>query len=202
MSFFLGQPARNLLDAPLLVPDGVEGLGRALWLYVRFLTLTNSRGLIIRKRDQLAQDLHVSEERIDAWLGRLSDTKLVEIQAPAPFLVIKLGMWSDSTPEASDSQASAYSYTGKLLHTKLKDSYRHEAETKDHSAKEDLLREILDTLGESDASSFEKAVELYSPQVIRAALQRVRRAQGIRKSRTALFRHLLPLIARESANES
>ena len=170
MNFFLGQPARNLLDAPLLVPDGVERLGRALWLYVRLLTLTNSRGLIIRKRDQLAQDLRVSEELIDAWLRRLADTKLVEVQAPAPFLVIKLGMWSDSTPESPESEASAYSYTEKLLHTKLKDSYRHGAETKDHSANEELLREILDTLGESDGSSFEKAVELYSPNVIRAAL--------------------------------
>ena len=84
--------ARNLLDAPLVLPDGIERLGRALWLYVRLLTLTNGRGLIIRKRDQLAHDLHVSEERIDAWLGRLADAKLVEIQAPAPFLVIKLEM--------------------------------------------------------------------------------------------------------------
>jgi hypothetical protein len=60
-----------------------------------------------------------------------------------------------------------------------------------------LLGEILETLGETDERSFEKAVELYSPHVIRLALDRVRRAKGIRKSRTALFRHLLPRLARD-----
>ena len=73
----------------------------------------------------------------------------------------------------------------------MKASYR----PKGDEPASDLLREILETLGETDAASFEKAVELYSPHVIRTALDRVRRARGIRKSRTALFRHLLPRLA-------
>ncbi len=62
---------------------------------------------------------------------------------------------------------------------------------------EALLQEILETLGETDGHAFERAVVLYSPHVIRLALNRVRRAKGIRKSRTALFRHLLPRLARD-----
>lgn len=60
---------------------------------------------------------------------------------------------------------------------------------------ETLLKEILETLGERDGKPFEKAVELYAPHVIRTALDRVRRAKGVRKNRTALFRHLLPRLA-------
>jgi hypothetical protein len=80
----------------------------------------------------------------------------------------------------------------------LKDSYRPGGESA--TPERDLLTEILETLGETDAAAFEKAVELYSPHMIRTALDRVRRAKNIRKSRTALFRHLLPRLARENQN--
>jgi hypothetical protein len=201
MSHAIGQLGRNLLEAPLIREKPVENLGNALWLYVRLLTASNFRGTVCRHIERLAADLSVTTERIDRWLKRLSDHGLIVIESPAPFLVIKLGMWSDSEPKASASEASAYSYPAKLLHTQPKDSYRHDA-APDHSTNGELLREILETLGESDAASFEKAVELYAPNVIRTALHRVRRAQGIRKSRTALFRHLLPLIAREAAEQN
>ena len=203
MSAVFGQTARNLLEAALVREKPVENLGNALWLYVRVLTASNHRGLLSRHIDKLAADLSVTAERIDRWLKRLADAGLIEIQSPAPFLVIKLGMWSDEAPKTADSELPAYSYPKQLLQTQqLKDSYRPGAELGARPASDDLLREILETLGETDAASFEKAVELYSPSVIRAALLRVRRAQGIRKSRTALFRHLLPRIARESAAES
>lgn len=201
MSAVFGQTARNLLEAALVREKPVENLGNALWLYVRVVTASNFRGMLSRHIDKLAADLSVTTERIDQWLKRLTDAGLIEIQSPAPFLVIKLGMWSDSDAKPEDSQPPAYSYPKQLLHKQLlKESYRQPEAATGPSANQKLLQEILETLGESDSTSFEKAVELYSPSVIRAALHRVRRAQGIRKSRTALFRHLLPRIARESGH--
>jgi hypothetical protein len=198
MSVYLGQPARNVLEAPFLAEGAVERLGRAIWLYVRLLTLTNHQGLIIRKRDQLATDLHVAQEVIDQWVSRLAEAKLIEVRSPAPYLVIKLGMWPDETSEERNAGAPAYSHAEQLLHKQqLKDSYRH-GERPQSAADADLLNEILETLGESDAASFEKVIALYSPNVIRTALERVRRAKDIRKSRTALFRHLLPRLAQQS----
>jgi hypothetical protein len=196
MSAVFGQTARNLLEAALVREKPVENLGNALWLYVRLLTASNFRGLLSRHIDNLAADLSVSTERIERWLKRLTDAGLTEIQSPAPFLVIKLGMWSDRDVKSVDSPPPTYSPAIELLHTKqLNSSYRQSGAHWPIDAA--LLGEILETLGETDGKSFEKAVDLYSPHVIRSALDRVRRAKGIRKSRTALFRHLLPRLARD-----
>lgn len=203
MSAVFGQTARNLLEGALVGEKPVEQLGNALWLYVRVLTASNYRGLLSRHIDRLAADLSVTPDRIDRWLKRLTDAGLIGIQSPPPFLVIKLGMWSDSDVKSVDSPPPTYSSAMELLHKQqLKDSYRDPEARGAESANKELLQEILTTLGESDAGAFEKAVELYSPSVIRTTLHRVRQAQGIRKSRTALFRHLLPRIARESAAKS
>ena len=50
-----------------------------------------------------------------------------------------------------------------------------------------------------DPEPFRKATGIYAPHVIRLALDRVRKAQTIQKSRTALFRYLLPRIAKEAS---
>ena len=203
MTAALGQTARNLLEAPLLIENAVDRLGRAVWLYVRFLSAASYRGTVCRHIDTLAEDLHVTTEQINEWLDRLVDAHLVEIHSAPPYLVLKLTMWSGSEGKPEHSEPSAYSYSQEPLHKQpLKDSYRPAAAGAKQSANKTLLGEILETLGETDGASFEKAVELYSPSIIRAALQRVRRAQGIRKSRTALFRHLLPRIAQQSADEN
>ena len=60
-----------------------------------------------------------------------------------------------------------------------------------------LLREILETLGESDPATFRGAIRRYPPGVIRTALDRTRRMKTVRKNRTAVFRFLLPRIAKE-----
>jgi hypothetical protein len=196
MNLFLGQPARNLLDAPLVVPDGDERLGRALWLYVRLLTLTNNRGLIICKRHQLAGDLRVSEDKIDDWLARLSESKLVGVQAPA-YLVIKLGLWSDESSETLQDasglapRSTSQSYSSTLaIHDESKSNSSEEVGTESPEP-DALLAEILSVLGESDPTSFRPLLTHYPPEVIRGVLQRVRTAGQIRKSKTALFRYLL-----------
>lgn len=74
----------------------------------------------------------------------------------------------------------------------MKESYRppgYEAEA--------LLSEILATLGESDPTTFRGALRAYSPIIIRTTLARIRKMKHVRKSRTALFRFLLPRIGRE-----
>ena len=64
----------------------------------------------------------------------------------------------------------------------------------DAPERENLLKEILDTLGESDPSTFRHALTHFPPAVIRLALERVRAMKSIRKSKTALFSYLLPRI--------
>lgn len=155
----------------------------------------NKRGMVVITEEALLREIGTDHERASSELAKLERAGLVEILTPLPFLVLKLRKWSGKGQRADVSSHSAYSYSKLLQPKQLTNSYRQgrEAATADTG----LLQEVLETLGETDAASFEKAVELYSPAVIRTALERVRRARGIRKSRTALFRHLLPRLARE-----
>lgn len=159
----------------------------------------NNRGVVIAGEEALLRELAAGREVVASELGKLERAGFVEVLSPFPFLVLKLKKWSGERANAGESGVSAYSHSKQLLQQQqLKDSYRQGREGEIASVDQGLLREILETLGETDAASFEKAVELYSPHVIHTALNRVRRARGIRKSRTALFRHLLPRLARES----
>lgn len=120
---------------------------------------------------------------------------LLEVLAPLPYLVLRLRTWPGKRREPHETGVTAYSSLELPSQSqRLNSSYRPPP-TK-YPADPQLLREILETLGESDGASFTKAVELYSPHVIRLTLDRVRHARDIRKSRTALFRHLLPRLAR------
>ena len=152
----------------------------------------NTHGLVIARQDEILREVGGSQATAASILDVLEHDGVVEILSPLPFLVLKLKKWSGVAANTGGPGPSAYSHSKQLLETQpLKDSLRPNADAS-------LLREILETLGETDAASFEKAVELYSPHVIRTALNRVRRARDIRKSRTALFRHLLPRLAREN----
>ena len=159
----------------------------------------NTEGVVMVREDVLLAETDATRAVLAETLRRLEQAGLAEVLAQLPFLVLKLRKWpgkepapARNAPNTRAPAARAYSYP-RLLHNRLNNSYRQDAPT--IAPANSLLGEILETLGETDASSFEKAVELYSPQVIRTALARVRRAQGIRKSRTALFRHLLPRLA-------
>ena len=161
-------------------------------LLIRLRDRSGNRGVVPVRGDVLAKEIEATQEEVAAALDKLGRAGLVEILAPFPFLVVKLRKWSSRAAKLDDSAPSAYSHSKQLFHSQhVKASYRSNGD----EPTSDLLREILETLGETDGTSFEKAVELYSPHVIRTALDRVRRARGIRKSRTALFRHLLPRLA-------
>jgi hypothetical protein len=156
----------------------------------------NDRGTVPVRGEVLAREAEASEREVATALDKLARAGLVEILAPFPFLVVKLRKWSGKDAQSTDSGGNAYSAIQQLSHVKqLNSSNRRSGAHWPIDAA--LLREILEVLGETDGRSFEKAVELYSPHVIRLALDRVRRAKGIRKSRTALFRHLLPRLARD-----
>ena len=91
--------------------------------------------------------------------------------------------WPRNPQLPAETRPAPYSYS-KLSTNRLNSSYRLAGD-------DALLREILETLGETDPTSFEGAIKNFSPTVIRKALDRVRKTRSLRKNRTALFRYLL-----------
>jgi hypothetical protein len=161
---------------------------------------TNHQGLVIAREAVLLDELRIGADELRVALQSLADTGAIEVLSPQPYLAIKLKKWLGHGSETSVSAPNAYSYSKQLFDNKAfkADSYRPDELAADGG----LLHEILETLGETDPQSFRKAIENYSPHVIRTALSRVRRAKSIRKNRTALFRHLLPRIAQGSQHAS
>lgn len=150
-------------------------------LLARLRARAKPRGIIPVRGETLAKEVSASQEEVGAALDRMERAGLLRILAPFPFLVVKLRSWSGKEQNAPVS-ARSYSYS-KLSNNRLNNSYSGQDAA--------LLREILETLGESDPSSFEGAIRHFSPDVIRKALDRVRRTRSLRKNRTALFRYLL-----------
>jgi hypothetical protein len=143
----------------------------------------NARGIVPVRGDALAEEVGATPEVVGAALGRLERAGLLRVLAPFPFLVLKLQAWSGKITNLRDSRPVGYSHS-ELSHNRLTESY---GPTGDDA----LLREILDTLGETDPTSFEGAIKHFPADVIRKALDRVRRTRSLRKNRTALFRYLL-----------
>jgi len=162
----------------------------------------NSRGLVLVREEVLCRDLQVSHQTLVEGLARLETEGMIELLAPLPFLVAKVRTWSGRQPKPARLppktgalDARAYSFQSSLSASKqLNKSYRQP----DTAAS--LLSEILETLGESDPTTFRGAISSYPPGVIRTTLDRVQRMKHIRKNRTALFRYLLPRIAKESSS--
>ena len=152
-------------------------------LLARLRVRANSRGIVPVRGSIIAEEIGAPEEEVGTALDKLEQAGLLTILSPFPFLVLRLRSWSGSPEKPSESRRSGYSYS-KLSSNRLNESYRQPGDVA-------LLREILDTLGESDPTTFEGAVRNFSPEVIRKALDRVRRTRSLRKNRTALFRYLL-----------
>jgi hypothetical protein len=162
----------------------------------------NSRGVVLASEQILLRDLGIGSTALRQLLDKADASGAIEVVSPLPFLVAKLrGSWSGrkrETPRMAGKTAApedrTYSFQSSLSRSKqlMKESYRQPAN------EEALLREILETLGETDPATFRGALRSYAPDAIRLALERVRRSPAIRKNRTALFRYLLPRIAKES----
>jgi hypothetical protein len=160
-------------------------------LIALLLEKRNSGGLAFAREGALTTELACSPDQLRACLGTLVAEGWIEVFAPLPFLAVKMKMWPGNAPNSAVSGPMPYSYSSLSQPRLIKDSYRGPVDP--------LLQEILETTGETDPTSFRGALEAYSPSVIRMALVRVRSARTIRKNKTALFRHLLPRLARESS---
>jgi hypothetical protein len=161
----------------------------------------NNRGLVMVREGRLQTELKITGDELRANLKRLEESGLTEILAPGAFIVLKLRIWPGKRENIANSSAfpHSYSFQSKLSPSKqLKKSNSYSGDAKSPP----LLQDILDTLGESDPTLFAKAIEHYPEPVIRAALDRVRNAKSIHKSPTALFRYLLPRIAKEIPSRS
>jgi hypothetical protein len=149
----------------------------------------------------LADALRVPAREVHPGLEALQSQNAIEILSGPPFYVVALraSSWPGKSKKPAENPTKtghrvnrAYSFQSSLSQSKqLKESYRRPAED------DALLREVLDTLGETDPTTFRGALRSYSPEIIRTALQRIRTMPRIRKNPTALFRFLLPRIAQE-----
>jgi len=154
----------------------------------------NRKGLAFAKQDSLLEELDCDLEKLALAVEALESRGAITILSPLPYLVAKVQSWSGSEENSAETRLSPYSFSSSRSRNGSKNSYRDRPGDNGR-----LLQEILSVLGESDPEPFRKVIELYARHVIRTALDRVRKAQSIQKSRTALFRYLLPRIAREKS---
>lgn len=204
-----GLVALELLEAPFRIPNRIARLGPSLWLYVRLITIANSSGRVCRTTNTLAHDMDVAESELGTWVTRLAAAGLLEVQNPAPYLVLKLRLWpsmESKSQESSDVQPRAPAPLGgssKLLHAsaaeneKSKQAGKHEDGGPGEG--EALLPEVLGVLGTTEQAKARDLIARYPGFLVRRALRRVEitPADQIRKSRLALFRYLLAKFAND-----
>jgi hypothetical protein len=157
----------------------------------------NRKGLALAKQESLVEQLDCDPEKLALAVEALESRGAITIRSPLPYLVAKVQSWSGNEKNSAETRVSPYSFGSSHSMNGSKNSYRDRPE-----GTGPLLQEVLSVLGENDPEPFQKAIELYAPHVIRMALDRVRKAQSIQKSRTALFRYLLPRIAKEHGPSS
>jgi len=186
-----------LFTSNLLLPR----IASAVRLYLHLARLAAPWGTIIRSRKRLANDIGVSEHAIDRWVRRLADARLIRIQVPSPFLVIRMSFWSISTvrgvekatpagPEANDTD-NARGGSSKLPEPAVASSKSSGEGGRGEGAA--LIPEVRAVLGDDDTAEVSELLDQYPAYVIRKALNRVRLTpqSQIRKSKAALFRYLL-----------
>lgn len=195
--------SRSAVEAPFLAKDPVPRLGRALWLYLHLLCSANHRGLVMRTVDRLYDQLVVPRPTIEEWLRRLAESKLVVIESPAPFLVIKLPFWSDHVDSMSENRGQP-SGSIERSHSEVPVS-----SSKQHAAAfnqageggagegEALLAQVVLALDNADAGEVRGLIAEFPKPVVLKALIRVKTTPSyqIRKSKLALFRYLLAKFA-------
>jgi hypothetical protein len=205
MTRTLAEQNRTLLGAPLRVPNPVESLGSALFLYVAIVLAANEKGLAVRSRSHFARDLAVSEESIDAWIELLVHAKLIRVLSPSPYLAISLGFWSGSSviegqnPRQTSGKQALRDINARGS-SKLQQHAAALSSNRDRGLGEGAptngeIREILGDPG-LDVPALVRGVPAIA---VRNALTRVRETPTarIRTSKTALFRYLLAKFSQE-----
>lgn len=202
----MSQPwiSRSAVEAPFLAKDPVPRLGRALWLYLHLLRSANHRGLVMRTVERLHDELVLPTSTIEEWLSRLAESKLIRIESPAPFLVIKLPFWSGRADPTSENRGQP-SGLGERSHSEVPvSSSKQQAAAAFNQAGEGgagegeaLLAQVVQALDGADADEVRSLVTEFPKPVVLKALIRVKTTPSyqIRKSKLALFRYLLAKFA-------
>ena len=182
-----------VLEAPLRVPNARQRVGDALWLYVSLVASSNPRGLVVRRADLLADSLSINEQLLNEWLVKLADTRLIEIQSPSPYLVIRLRFWpgaSANRPEDGDPHREVPVGSAAAAAAEAATSKREDGGAGEGGA---LLRDAIAVIGAADPDEVARLVSAHPESVVLQALSRVEATPGtqIRKSKLALFRYLL-----------
>jgi len=193
----------RLVRAALDVPGRTHAIGEAIWLYLYLLLHVGHHGRLCRENKRLAADLSVSGAEVETWLTRLVGAGLVAILNPSPFLAIRLVLWSGSGHRQAVNGAESGGPSGDVHVDVPVSSSNAAAASSNHGEVggpgegEEVLRDVLAILDETDTAEFRKLVEHHPQDVVRRALQRVQATppSQIRKSKAALFRYLLTKLA-------
>ena len=196
--------SRSVVEAPFLPKDGVQRLGRAVWLYLHLLRIANHRGLALRTWDRLEEELMLPKRTVELWLARLVEAKLVLIESPAPYLVIRLSFWSGDGDATGENRGKPSGLSGHSPSEVPVGSSKQQAAAAFYQAEdggpgegEALIAEVAQALGGADADEVRSLVAEFPKPVVLKALIRVKTTPSsqIRKSKLALFRYLLAKFA-------
>ncbi len=164
-------------------------------------TDANRGGLAMATQARLVEALRCTPAELAVAIEGLVAGKAIEVLSPLPYLVAKFRpSWAgngESGANPSGESAPPYSYADSS-NNKSAIAAEHGYST---GTDAEVLAEILATLDETDPEPFRGLLAHYPRWVIHRALDRVRSARSIQKSRTALFRYLLPRIAKYAATK-
>ena len=191
--------SRSVVEAPFLAPDGVGRLGRSVWLYLHLLRSANHRGLVMRTVERLHDELVVPKGTIEEWVRRLSDSRLIVIESPPPFLVIKLPFWSGHGDATSAKRDQLSGSEAPALEVPISSKQQpaaaafYKAGEGGAGEGEALAAEVIRALDGADAGEVRDLIAEFPKPVVLKALIRVKSTPSaqIRKSKVALFRYLL-----------
>jgi hypothetical protein len=191
---------RSAVEAPFAARSGIDQVGRAVWLYLHLIRVANHNGIVMRTAERLSEELMVSKQTTDRWLIRLSSAKLIRLEAPPPFLVIKLPIWPGED-DASDANSGLPSGSSGHSHNEVPvSSSKQQAAAASNQAGEGgagegeaLISEVTQALDGAGIEEVRSLVAEFPKPVILKALIRVKTTPSsqIRKSKLALFRYLL-----------
>jgi hypothetical protein len=193
--------SRSAVEAPLTLKDAIDSLGRAVWLYLHLLKIANPPPIVLRTVERLAEELALPEQTIEEWLRRLSESRLIRLESPPPFLVIKLLSWLNSGDSTSESLGSPSGLNGHSHSEVPVSSSKQQAaaaalqQTGEGGTGEGeaLLNEVAQALDGADREEVRSLIGEFPKPVVLKALIRVKSTPSsqIRKSKLALFRYLL-----------
>jgi hypothetical protein len=196
--------SRSAVEAPLSLKDAIDSLGRSVWLYLHLLKIANPPPIVLRTVERLADELAVPEQTIEEWVRRLSESKLIRLESPPPFLVIKLPSWlgsGDATGEGVglSSGLSGHSHSEVPVGSKQQAAAAALQQTGEEGVGEGeaLLDEVARVLDGADRDEVRSLIgELPKPVVLKALIRvKTTPSSQIRKSKLALFRYLLTKFA-------